>query len=59
MVFSPPFEGGGALKICPLGKFSEEPGCREGAGTLDYLIFTSLISRPGWLIYNFLLSEYL
>jgi hypothetical protein len=23
------------------------------AGTLDYLIFTRLISRPGWLIYYF------
>ena len=22
------------------------------AGTLDYLTFTSLISRPGWLIYS-------
>ena len=22
------------------------------AGTLDYLIFTSFISRPGWLIYS-------
>jgi hypothetical protein len=26
---------------------------KEGvAGTLDYLIFTILISRPGWLIYS-------
>jgi hypothetical protein len=23
------------------------------AGTLDYLIFTNFISRPGWLIYYF------
>jgi len=23
------------------------------AGTIDYLIFTKLISRPGWLIYSF------
>ena len=33
-----------------MGKFSEEPGHREGAGTIDYLIFTRSISRPGWLI---------
>jgi len=26
------------------------------AGTIDYLIFTSLISRPGWLIYSLLLT---
>jgi hypothetical protein len=24
------------------------------AGTIDYLIVTRLISRPGWLIYSFL-----
>ena len=24
--------GGRALKICPVGKFSEEPGCRGGSG---------------------------
>ena len=35
-----------------MGKFSEEPGHKEGAGTLDYLIFTSFIPRPGWLIYS-------
>jgi hypothetical protein len=34
-----------------VGKFSEEPGHRERAGTIDYLIFTRSISRPGWLIY--------
>jgi hypothetical protein len=34
-----------------VGKGSEEPGHSEGAGTIDYLIFTSSISRPGWLIY--------
>jgi hypothetical protein len=28
------------------------------AGTLDYLIFTRLISRPGWLIYYFFLPLY-
>jgi len=33
-----------------LGKFSEEPGYRECAGTIDYLIFTKFIPRPGWLI---------
>jgi len=49
---SPPFEGGGALRICPVGKFSEEPGHREGAGTIDYLVFTRFISRPGWLMYS-------
>ena len=37
-----------------MGKFSEEPGHRESAGTIDYLIFTRFISRPGWLIYSFL-----
>ena len=37
---SPLFEGGWALRICPLGKFSEEPGEREGVGTIDYLIYT-------------------
>jgi very-short-patch-repair endonuclease len=37
-----------------MGKFSEEPGQREGAGTIDFLIVTNLISRPGWLIYSFL-----
>jgi very-short-patch-repair endonuclease len=25
------------------------------AGTIDYLIFTKFVSRPGWLIYSFLL----
>ena len=51
---SPPFEGGWALRICPVGKFSEEPGRREGAGTTDYLIFTKFISgRGGWLVYPF------
>jgi len=39
-----------------VGKFSEEPGRREGAGTIDYLMFTRLISRPGWLIYSFLFT---
>ena len=39
-----------------MGKFSEEPGYREGAGTIDYLIFTRFISRPGWLIYSFLFT---
>jgi hypothetical protein len=39
---SPPFEGGWALRICPLGKFSEEPACRESAGTIDYLMFIML-----------------
>jgi hypothetical protein len=35
--------------------FSEEPGCREGAGTIDYLIFIKVFPRPGWLILFFLL----
>jgi hypothetical protein len=26
------------------------------AGTLDYLIFTSFSSRPGWLIYSFFIT---
>jgi len=39
-----------------VGKFSEEPGRREGAGTIDYLIFTKFIPRPGWLIYSFLFT---
>jgi hypothetical protein len=39
-----------------VGKFSEEPGHREGAGTIDYLIYTIFISRPGWLIYYFFIS---
>jgi hypothetical protein len=39
-----------------VGKFSEEPGHREGSGTIDYLIFTKLISRPGWLIYSFFIT---
>jgi len=29
---SPPFEGGWARRICPVGKFSEEPGCSDGVG---------------------------
>jgi very-short-patch-repair endonuclease len=29
------------------------------AGTIDYLIFTRFIPRPGWLIYSFLLPLYL
>jgi len=39
-----------------MGKFSEEPGHREGAGTIDYLIFIRFIPRPGWLIYSFLIT---
>ena len=39
-----------------MGKFSEEPGRSEGAGLTDYLIFTKFVSRPGWLIYSFLLN---
>jgi very-short-patch-repair endonuclease len=27
------------------------------AGTIDYLIFTRFIPRPGWLIYSFLIIE--
>jgi len=26
------------------------------AGTIDYLIFTKFISRPGWLIYSFFIN---
>jgi hypothetical protein len=33
-----------------VGKFSEEPGHREGAGITDFLIISRIISRPGWLI---------
>jgi len=33
-----------------VGKFSEEPGHREGAGMIDYMSFTKFISRPGWLM---------
>jgi hypothetical protein len=29
------------------------------AGTLDYLIFINFISRPGWLIYSFLITFFL
>jgi len=36
-----------------VGNFREEPGYSEGAGTIDYLVFTKFISRPGWLIYSF------
>jgi hypothetical protein len=39
-----------------MGNFREEPGYREGAGTIDYLIFTRLIPRQGWLIYSFLFT---
>jgi hypothetical protein len=39
-----------------MGNFREEPGYREGAGMIDFLIFTRFISRPGWLIYSFLFN---
>ena len=28
------------------------------AGTIDYLIYTGLIFRPGWLIFTFRLTQY-
>ena len=36
-------------------QYNFPPLWREVAGTIDFLIVTNFISRPGWLIYSFLI----
>ena len=42
------------MVVLKIGRLERVSPPFEGgvAGTIDYLIFTSLISRPGWLIYS-------